>query len=114
MSRATAAGLPDIAVSADVGRFLKMLAGLAAPGGAKLAIELGTLAGYSGIWLARGMARGGRLITVEPVARESRDDGDTTGAGSGRYGPAMVSAHARPTWSGSLKPQSGTRTSAAL
>ena len=65
MPRAVAAGLPDIAVSADVGRFLKMLTGLAAPGGARLAVEVGTLGGYSGIWIARGLAPGGRLITVE-------------------------------------------------
>ena len=29
-------------------------------------MELGTLAGYSGVWIARGLANGGRLITVEP------------------------------------------------
>jgi caffeoyl-CoA O-methyltransferase len=65
MDRAVAAGIPDIAVSADVGRLLTILAQLAAPGGAHLAIEVGTLAGYSGIWLARGLAPGGRLITIE-------------------------------------------------
>jgi len=31
----------------------------------RLAIEVGTLAGYSGIWIARGLAPGGRLITIE-------------------------------------------------
>jgi predicted O-methyltransferase YrrM len=65
MARAVAAGIPDIAVSAEVGRLLKLLAQLAAPDGAKLAIEVGTLAGYSAIWLARGLAVGGRLITIE-------------------------------------------------
>lgn len=62
MSRAVQAGLPDIAVSPDVGWFLKILASLT-PG--RLALELGTLAGYSGIWIARGLASDGRLITVE-------------------------------------------------
>lgn len=62
MDEAVAAGLPDIAVSADVGRLLKMLASMT-PG--KLAIEVGTLAGYSGIWLARGLANNGKLITIE-------------------------------------------------
>lgn len=56
------AGLPDIAVSADVGRLLSLLTSLT-PG--MLAIEVGTLAGYSGIWLARGLRPGGKLITLE-------------------------------------------------
>lgn len=62
MTRAVDAGLPPIAVSADVGRLLKILVSMT-PG--KLAIELGTLAGYSAIWIARGMADDGKLITVE-------------------------------------------------
>lgn len=62
MSRAVEAGLPPIAVSADVGRLLKILVSMT---DGKLAIELGTLAGYSGIWIARGMAEDGKLITVE-------------------------------------------------
>ncbi len=57
---AKAAGLPDIAVSADVGHLLQLLASLT-PG--RLVLELGTLGGYSGIWLARGIS--GRLVTVE-------------------------------------------------
>ncbi len=32
----------------------------------RLAVELGTLAGYSAIWIARGLSAGGRLITFEP------------------------------------------------
>lgn len=62
MAQAVAAGLPDIAVSADVGRLLMILT--STTGGA-LALELGTLGGYSGIWIARGLAPGGRLVTVE-------------------------------------------------
>lgn len=62
MGRAVEAGLPPIAVSADVGRLLKILVSMTE---GKLAIELGTLAGYSGIWIARGLAEDGRLITVE-------------------------------------------------
>ena len=71
MERAVAAGLPDIAVSASVGRFLMLLARLV---DAKTIVEVGTLAGYSGIWLARGMAQrggGGRLITIEPVDKHA-------------------------------------------
>lgn len=66
MTRAVEAGLPPIAVSADVGRLLKLLTSLTNAGrGARLILELGTLAGYSGIWLARGLAPAGKLITVE-------------------------------------------------
>jgi predicted O-methyltransferase YrrM len=59
---ADTAGLPDWAVTPDVGHFLKLLVGLT-PG--KVAIELGTLAGYSAIWIARGMAPDGMLYTIE-------------------------------------------------
>jgi caffeoyl-CoA O-methyltransferase len=66
---AARAGLPPIAVSADVGRLLMLLCGMTNGGrGARLALELGTLAGYSGVWIAGGLAPGGRLITVEPEA----------------------------------------------
>ncbi len=62
MDRAVEAGLPRIAVSPDVGRLLMILASLTA---GRLAIELGTLAGYSAIWIGRGLAPEGRLLTVE-------------------------------------------------
>lgn len=62
MNRAEAAGLPPISVSADVGRLLKILVSMTER---QLALELGTLAGYSGIWIARGLKPDGRLITVE-------------------------------------------------
>ncbi|MCZ6663631.1 MAG: O-methyltransferase [Actinobacteria bacterium] len=62
MDEAVAAGLPDISVTADVGRLLMILTSLT-PG--RLAIEVGTLAGYSGIWIARGLSDTGRLITIE-------------------------------------------------
>lgn len=72
MPRALEAGLPAIAVSPDVGRLLQILASMCGGGaGANLALELGTLAGYSGSWIARGLAPGGRLITVEPEARHA-------------------------------------------
>ena len=63
MEDAVAAGLPDIAVSADVGRLLMILTSMTK---GKLAMELGTLGGYSGIWIARGLKPDGRLITIEP------------------------------------------------
>ncbi len=62
MDRAAAAGLPRIAVTADVGILLNILVSLT-PG--RLALELGTLGGYSGIWIARGLAADGRLFTIE-------------------------------------------------
>jgi caffeoyl-CoA O-methyltransferase len=60
--RAADAGLPAIAVGPFDGRHLEVLA-LAA--GAKLAVEIGTLGGYSGTCLARGLAPGGVLHTFE-------------------------------------------------
>src|SRR5262249_38728379 len=72
MARAVAAGMPDIAVSAEVGRLLKLLAMMCGEGrGAGLIVEIGTLAGYSGIWLARGLRAGGRLITIEIEAKHA-------------------------------------------
>lgn len=66
MDRAVREGLPPIAVSADVGRFLSLLVSTTNAGrGAEVAIELGTLAGYSGIWLARALAPCGVLHTIE-------------------------------------------------
>lgn len=59
---AEAAGLPAIAVSAPQGKFLHLLARLI---GARRILEIGTLGGYSGIWLARALANGGRLDTIE-------------------------------------------------
>jgi caffeoyl-CoA O-methyltransferase len=72
MPRAVTAGLPDIAVSADVGRLLMLLTSMTGGGrGARRALEVGTLGGYSGIWIARGLAPGGRLITIESEARHA-------------------------------------------
>src|SRR5688572_4844830 len=62
MDEAIAVGLPAIAVGPDVGRLLMILTAMTR---GRLAIEVGTLAGYSGIWIARGLARDGRLITIE-------------------------------------------------
>ena len=56
------AGLPAIAVSPNQGKLLQLLVQLM---DARSILELGTLGGYSTIWLARGMRPGGRLITLE-------------------------------------------------
>src|SRR5438552_9625547 len=63
MKQGVARGLPDIAVNAEVGRLLLILTAMTR---GKLAIEVGTLGGYSGIWIVRGLSDGGKLITIEP------------------------------------------------
>lgn len=57
-----AAGLPAINVSPVQGKLLHLLARLQ---GARNILEIGTLGGYSAIWLARALPAGGRLITLE-------------------------------------------------
>ena len=56
------AELPQISVSPSQGKFLNLLARLM---GAKRILELGTLAGYSTIWLARALPPDGHLVTIE-------------------------------------------------
>jgi predicted O-methyltransferase YrrM len=58
----TDAGLPAIAVTALQG---KLLALLARAGGARRILEIGTLGGYSAIWMARALPEGGELVTLE-------------------------------------------------
>ena len=62
MEEAVEAGLPAISIGPDVGRLLMILTSMTE---GRLAVEVGTLGGYSGIWLARGLRPGGRLITIE-------------------------------------------------
>src|SRR5438876_6225840 len=57
-----AAGLPAIAVTPAQGKLLYLLARLQ---GARRILEIGTLGGYSTIWLARALPSDGRLITIE-------------------------------------------------
>src|SRR3954469_14470244 len=57
-----AAGLPEINVSPNQGKLLHILARL---GGARNILEVGTLGGYSTIWLARALPPAGRLVTLE-------------------------------------------------
>ncbi len=56
------AGLPDIAVSPTQGKLLHLMARMI---GAKRILEVGTLGGYSAIWLARALPADGELITLE-------------------------------------------------
>jgi predicted O-methyltransferase YrrM len=61
-----AAGLPAINVSAAQGKFLMLLAQIQ---GARSILEIGTLGGYSTIWLARALPADGRLISLEYEAK---------------------------------------------
>lgn len=63
-----AAGLPQIAVSAQQGKFLSLLAGAIQ---ARRILEIGTLGGYSTIWLARGAGPRGRVVTLEYEPRHA-------------------------------------------
>jgi predicted O-methyltransferase YrrM len=87
-----AAGLPDIAVSATQGKLLQLLAQTL---GARKILEIGTLGGYSSIWLARGLVPDGRLITLEvdpahaDVARRNLDRAGLGGRVEVRLGPAL-------------------------
>jgi predicted O-methyltransferase YrrM len=56
------AGLPPIAVSVQQGKFLCLLAGAMQ---ARRILEIGTLGGFSSIWLARGAGPQGRVVTLE-------------------------------------------------
>ena len=62
LTNARAAGLPEIQVSPGQGKLIYLIAKLV---GARRVLELGTLAGYSTIWLARALAEDGRLVTLE-------------------------------------------------
>lgn len=55
-------GLPAIDITASQGKLLQMVARLA---GARRILEIGTLGGYSTIWLARALPADGRMITLE-------------------------------------------------
>jgi predicted O-methyltransferase YrrM len=63
-----AAGLPAIHVTPAFGKFLQLLVRLCA---ARNILEIGTLGGYSTIWLARALPPGGRLVTLEANAKHA-------------------------------------------
>ena len=86
------AGLPPHEVTPLQGRLLELLARLAR---ARSILELGTLGGYSTIWLARGLADGGRLVTLEAepeyarVARANLERAGLADTVDLRVGPAL-------------------------
>ncbi len=90
--RADEAGLPSIAVSPPQGKLLHLLAMAC---GARTILEIGTLAGYSTIWLARALPDDGRLVTLEldrhhaDVAAANLDRAGLADRVEIRVGPAL-------------------------
>jgi len=62
-------GLPAISIQPEEGRFLQFLV---RANNTMKALEIGTLGGYSGIWIARGLPPGGKLITLEVDFRHAQ------------------------------------------
>jgi predicted O-methyltransferase YrrM len=97
LSNAKAAGLPEINITPNQGKFLYLLARIA---GARRVLEIGTLGGYSTTWLARALPSGGRLISLEfsPVhaatARRNLALAGLEGATEIRVGDAAASIRA--------------------
>ncbi len=86
------AGLPQIQVSAPQAKLLFFLARMV---GARRILEVGTLAGYSGIWLARALPADGELVTIEvdpahaEVARANFERAGVAGKVDLRVGAAL-------------------------
>ncbi|GAB3568041.1 O-methyltransferase [Amycolatopsis endophytica] len=86
------AGLPPISVSPAQGKLLHLLARIH---GARSILEIGTLGGYSTIWLARALPADGRLVTLEAdLAHAQVAENNLDAAGFGeiveiRVGPAL-------------------------
>jgi predicted O-methyltransferase YrrM len=87
-----AAGLPDIAVTPSQGKLLYLLARMLR---ARRVLEVGTLGGYSTIWLARALPENGSVITIESekqhcdVARANLARADLSGLVEFREGKAL-------------------------
>jgi predicted O-methyltransferase YrrM len=92
IAASNAAGLPAIQVAPNQGKLLHMLARML---GARSILEIGTLGGYSTIWLARALPPGGRVITLEvdekhaTVARENFERAGLSGTIELRLGAAL-------------------------
>ena len=88
-----AAGLPSIDVSAPQGKLIHLLARMT---GARKALEIGALGGYSTIWLARALPEDGKLVTLEldelhaAVARENVARAGLAGKVEVRTGRALA------------------------
>ncbi len=92
LADSAAAGLPPIQVTPNLGKLLHLLARLI---GARRILEIGTLGGYSTIWLARALPPDGCLITLEidplhvRIARTNLDRAGLSGQVELRLGPAL-------------------------
>ncbi|HEU0230659.1 MAG TPA: O-methyltransferase [Burkholderiaceae bacterium] len=92
LRRSAEAGLPAINVAPNQGKFLHLLARIR---GARRILEVGTLGGYSTIWLGRALPPGGELVTLEVdenharVARESLREAGLSDYVSIVVGPAV-------------------------
>ncbi|GAA0377090.1 O-methyltransferase [Paenibacillus motobuensis] len=81
-------GIQDVSIAPGYGRLLTLLAKL---GGAKRALEIGALGGYSGICLARGLGADGRLVSLEISEDNARLAGSNMEmAGYGQMAEYMV------------------------
>lgn len=69
LKESASAGLPSIAVSPLQGKFLHILARLI---GARRVLEIGTLGGYSAIWMGRALGPSGRLVSLEVSPEHAR------------------------------------------
>ncbi len=94
LTQSAAAGLPPIAVAPNQGKLLELLARMQR---SNRILEIGTLGGYSTIWLARALPADGRLVTLELEPRHAevaRKNIDRAGLGplvEIRIGPAATS-----------------------
>ncbi|MDR7081780.1 putative O-methyltransferase YrrM [Arthrobacter ginsengisoli] len=68
VATALEAGMPPIEVAPTAGKLLKLLVQLS---GARRVLEIGTLAGFSTIWMAQGLPDGGRLVTCEYLPKHA-------------------------------------------
>lgn len=82
VTTAADAGMPPIEVAPNAGKLLKLLVQLS---GARRVLEIGTLAGFSTIWMAQGLPDDGVLVTCEYLpkhARVARANVDAAGWGT--------------------------------
>jgi predicted O-methyltransferase YrrM len=91
------AGLPSIDVPALLGKFLELMVRVS---GARRVLEIGTLGGYSTIWLARALPAGGQVVTLEidprhaEIARENLKTAGVLDRVAVRVGPATETLRA--------------------